>query len=230
MRVLSISVFAVFIGTVFLGAVVGCGGGQPTQVADPEPYDDGMQSDPVGDPVDNPEEMPDDTGPAPVPSGPVEVTVSVRIGNEDGSAQIRLLDSNGDSVHEGASGTPFTVQSGTYSLEASITDARVMVDTPTKTEEVTLSPGEPQTVEVRFPVARVRLGVSRRGRMSYRGQITLFREGTEEEVASFRLSNNHIAITPGRYEANVRSGSLDTRVSGLMFMDGATQNVPIEVQ
>ena len=210
--------------------VLGCGGGGATQTP-PE----GQSSLPPDEPVDAVEdpgqEPADEPFSEPEPSGPVEVTVALRVGNDDASGEIQVLNASGEAVHEGSSGDTFTIPSGDYSVVAHITNERVMIDTPTITQEDVHVPfGEPHTVEVRFPVARIRLNVRRNGRPLRRGSVKLYRQGEETPVAQFRLSNDHVAVSPGRYEADVQTGQMETRVRGLTFMDGATQNIPVDSQ
>jgi hypothetical protein len=76
----------------------------------------------------------------------------------------------------------------------------------------------------------VRLNVTRNGRPLRHPEITLFRQGSEEPSATFRVSDEHVPISPGRYEADVKLRGHEIRVRGLTFMDGATQNIPVNIE
>jgi len=209
--------------------LIGCGGGgEPSsntaldvddedQIADQTMGDDDLE----GDDMDQP-----DTA----PSGPVTVRVTAAVGSDEVAAAIQLINAEGDTAAEGQAGQTFTVPGGNYTVRASVTDAAVLADTPTTEEEAFLEPGEPRTVGVRFAVARVRLNVRVRGRALRNPQVELFREGGDTPVATVRATNEHFAITPGRYTAKVTQSGTEYEVRGLAFMDGATQDIPVNIQ
>jgi hypothetical protein len=223
-----------FIGVV--AALCACGGGSAESGGGQEelpddPYADGTEGD-VGteDVGDEGGGLGGSGGEATPPSGPVQVTIAVRLGSEEGTAAVKLVDADGNTVAEGRSGQSFTVRPGAYTVIAQIEDERVMIDKPQHSEEVQVPASEePHTIQVSVPIARVRLVVRRNNRPLNNPQVTLFRQ-SGEEVATFRAGNDHIAITPGRYEADVVTGRDRIRVRGLTFMDGATQNIPVNIQ
>ena len=61
-------------------------------------------------------------------------------------------------------------------------------------------------------------------------EVVLYRQGSEEASATFRVSGEHVPITPGRYEADVKLRGHEIRVTNLAFMDGATQDIPVNIQ
>jgi hypothetical protein len=74
------------------------------------------------------------------------------------------------------------------------------------------------------------LNVTRNGRAIRRPEVTLFRQGSEEPSATFRVGASHVPISPGRYEADVKLSGHEIRVRGLTFMDGATQSIPVNIE
>jgi hypothetical protein len=223
MRTIEFVVLSLFV------MVVACGGGSEGT------GDDGTQqefaaTDTSGDEHVAEPEVVVSAEPDPIPSGPVEVTIAVKVGNDDAAATVSLVNEAGETAAEGPAGQAFTVQSGSYQVTATIGDASVLIDTPSQTQDAQLVPGEPQTVEVRFMRAMVHLAVTRNGRPIRHPEVTLFRQGSDEPAATFRVSNDHVPISPGRYEADVKIRGHEIRVSGLIFPDGATQNIPVNIE
>lgn len=217
--------------------VVGCGGGSPdARTADDEenvdfsPEDDAIfgNAPEAAGPLE-PEQEPGETE---VPAGPTELTVEVKLGTDEyGSGEVAIQDSSGASVAQGRPGQTFTLPAGDYTVVARATDEDDIIGAPVEgSESISLAGQEEHTVRVHIPAAQVKLNVSRNGRRMPNPHVTLFREGSEEPVASFRAGDRHITIVPGRYEANVRAGNNEIRVRGLTFMEGAMQNIPVNVQ
>ncbi len=218
--------------TTFAIFAVACGGG----ATETDTQDDlATEDQTVGEeravepPVETSAE-PDPEPPPPPPSGPVDVTVKIVVGGEEVAGAVALVNEAGETAAEGNAGETFNVQSGFYRITATISDESVLIDTPTKTEETEIPAGEAQTVSVEFPRARVRLRVTRNGRRLRRPEVTLYRQGSEEPSATFRVSDDHVSISPGRYEADVKLRGHEIRVRGLTFMDGATQNIPVNIE
>jgi len=163
--------------------------------------------------------------------GPARVTVKILVDDAQARGRVRVLSASGQVEAQGQSGETFTVRSGPHTIEGSITDESVLIDKPTQTVEVDLAGGsEPQVETVEFARARVRLHVMR-GRSEISGtQITLMREGTTDAVLTIRPRNQHIPISAGRYEADVKMGRDTVHVTGLQFAAGATQDIPINVR
>jgi len=169
--------------------------------------------------------------PAPTPSGPVTVTIRLVVGGRSVAGHVEILDENGSKVAEGDAGSALTVQSGVYSIVGKINDEHVLVDKPQRQiDMVELTPGAPRTESIEFAIARVRFVVRVRGRPTPGARITLMRPGTTDHVAEFQAGTEHIMISAGRYEADVRAGAMVTHVRGIALMDGGTQDIPIDVQ
>lgn len=218
--------------------ILGCGASDSQQTTPDDediefsPEDDAIFGDapPSGALLDDPED--EDATREPEPVGPAEVTIEVKLGLEEvRSATVVVKSASGATVAEGRGGETFTLQAGTYSVTARVTSDDLIVTAPAETtESIDVEPQEPQTVRVTIPAAHVRLTVKRNGRTIRNPLVTLFREGGDEQVAQFRAGNQEITISPGRYEADVRTGSQEIRVRGLMFMGGARQNIPVNIQ
>jgi hypothetical protein len=90
--------------------------------------------------------------------------------------------------------------------------------------------GQEQTVNIDFPLSRVRIRVTRRGRPVARWRMEIRRQGAEEgEPLTIQASNDHIPITPGRYDATLHVGRDEITVNGIIFQGGATMDVPVNV-
>jgi len=218
------------ISSLFILALAACGGSEATdgdEVVDyaPEGGNETAGEEQVTEPPTENVAEPD-----PIPTGPVDVTVTLRVGTDDVEGTVALINEAGETVAEGNGGQTFNVQSGAYQVSATIADASVLIDTPTVTQDAQLTAGETQTVEVTFPRARILLNVTRGGRALRRPEVTLYRQGSEEPAASFRVGQNHVPISPGRYEADVKLRGHEIRVRGLTFMDGATQSIPVNIE
>jgi hypothetical protein len=93
---------------------------------------------------------------------------------------------------------------------------------------VFLEAGKTTQVEATFPWAKVQLNVLVRGKSQPGVLVKLLRNG--EVVAQMKGGAKPVAITPGKYEADVMLKGTTIRVKGLFFPDGATQTVPVRVQ
>jgi len=208
--------------------LVGCGGGSENapppenghEVADPYAEGGGEQT------------PPDDQGGGSAespPAGPASVMIKAVMGGTEVAARVRVLD--GDRVvAEGQAPLSAQMTAGTYTFTAEISDAALLVDTPTvRNEDVTVAAGGPRDVTIQIPRAQVRLKVVRGGREIRNPEITLMHQGSTEAVYRFHPGAQHISISPGRYEADVKMGTQVIHVQGITFMDGATQDIPIEI-
>ncbi|MEC7518804.1 MAG: hypothetical protein VYE22_03010 [Myxococcota bacterium] len=216
------------LAALLLGA---CGGSDaPAE----EPMDDQVAT--TGDEVEaDPEPAMEEPEPPP-PTGPGQLRVNVTVGGQAAeSATVRVMDEAGEVVAEGAPGDMFSVESGSYRVAASVTDASVLADTPTRELDgmATVTPGETAEVTVEFPVSRVLIEVRRRNRPVARWQLTVAREnpGPGEEATEFQLepSREHVPVTPGRYAGTLRFGGQQIEVNGLIFQGGARMTVPVNV-
>ena len=176
------------------------------------------------------EEDPADAEGAEVPAGPTQVTVEVKLGTEEYEGEVAIQNTSGATVAQGRGGQTFTLQAGDYTVIARATNEQHIIGAPVETsEQISLAGEEETTVRVSIPAAQVRLDVRRNGRPLRNPRVTLYREGGEEQVAQFTATDRHITIVPGRYEADVRQGNNEIRVRGLTFMEGAQQNIPVNV-
>lgn len=177
-----------------------------------------------------PEEGLDETE-EPAPSGPARLVVRIEVDGRESPGEIVVLDENQSVVGRGQSGAPFSLPAGRYTLQTRIDDPAVLVDKPSRTMNVLLDPGEEASTTVEFGRSRVRLRVEKNGKAVRDARVVLKREASDEVVLDYTPGDDHVAISSGRYDATVhfRDGSL-APVSGLVFMPGATQDVPIRVR
>ncbi len=206
----------------------GCGGGQaPSSGTTADAVDDTPAvSASVEDEADaEPEEA------EPVATGPGRLRVVNRVGGEDSSGSVRVLDEGGETVAEGASGDTFTLEAGSYRVVGEITDPDVLIDTPTREADgmITVMAGQEQTVTVDHPVSRVRLRVTRGGRPVARWRMQVRRQDGQGEPIELRSGEQHIPITPGRYDATLHFGNSQIEVTGIIFQGGARMDVPVNV-
>lgn len=154
------------------------------------------------------------------------------MGGEESTGNVRVLSASGEVVAEGRSGDTFTVEAGSYRLVGEITDAAVLIDTPTRESDgmITVLAGQEQTATIDHARARVRVRVTRRGRPVAQWRMQLRRQGVEgAEPITLRASEQHTPITPGRYDATLQFGANRIEVTGIIFQGGATMDVPVNV-
>jgi len=161
-------------------------------------------------------------------AGPASITIEVTIKGEPVSSDIKLLNEANEVVSEGGSGQTFRVQPGRYSAQIRITDEKTMLDRPTKVLEFDLTPGAEVTENVSFPWTRIRLNVKVKGRLNKNAIVKLIRD--EEVVATIKsAARDYVIISPGHYQAEVKVGSTVTKLDDVMLPEGATRDVPIDV-
>jgi hypothetical protein len=209
-------------------ALIGCGGAEP--VAEPtEPTaaesTTGSEEEPI---AEAPIEEEAAAEPAPPASGPAQLTVITKVGNDVVAAHVKVLAADHSVVAEGEAGTALTVQSGSLTIEASITDAAIMIDTPTTRHEVEVAPGATLSETVQFPRARVKFAVSLNGKADARATVSLLRNGAV--VATIPASTpDFITVTPGRYTALVKSRNAEITVPEMVISEDSTRTVPLNV-
>ncbi|MGD8861873.1 MAG: hypothetical protein PVI30_17820 [Myxococcales bacterium] len=164
--------------------------------------------------------------PEPPPAGPGTITVTARVRGEAVPAAVKLIAADGSEI-TGASGEIISAQSGDYTLEVAITDPAILADTPTQSTALTLAPGDAVMQPVDFPWAMVQLAVKINGKPAKGAKVDIMRHG--EVVATFEAMADPRPISPGRYSARVRTRSAEIEVPELMFPDGATRTVPVDV-
>ena len=165
--------------------------------------------------------------PPPPASGPSSITVEATVNGEALGAKVRLVGADGGLAAEGTAGQKLLVTSGSYSLEVEVTDAAKLVDTPTEKREITLAPGGDIVESVKFPFARITLNVRVNGTLNKSAVVRILRQGAQ--VAEFKSAADPVAISPGRYQAEVKVKGALIKVPELMFPQGATRAMPVSV-
>jgi hypothetical protein len=161
-------------------------------------------------------------------AGPASITIEVTVKGEPVSSDIKLLNEANEVVSEGGSGQTFRVRSGRYSAQIQLTDKKALIDKPTKVLEFELAPGAEVTEKVSFPWTQIRLNVKVKGRLNKKAKVKLIRDG--EVVATLQsAARDYVIISPGHYQAEVKVGSLVTKLDDIMLPEGATRDVPINV-
>jgi hypothetical protein len=95
---------------------------------------------------------------------------------------------------------------------------------------VTVVAGQEVTGTIAFPVSRVRIRVTRRGRAVARWRMEVRPVADESaEPIELRSGNQHVPITPGRYRAVLHFGNEEITVDEVIFQGGATMDVPVNV-
>ncbi len=207
--------------------LVYCCGGSTSQ--QPSPEGSGLESG-DRDPSEQPEfqASDDDSMDQSAFAGPASITIEVTVKGEPVSSDIKLLNEANEVVSEGGSGQTFRVRSGRYSAQIQLTDKKTLIDKPTKVLEFELAPGAEVTEKVSFPWSRIRLNVKIKGRLSKKAKVKLIRDG--EVVATLAsAARDYVTISPGHYQAEVKVGSLVTKLDDVMLPEGATRDVPINV-
>ncbi len=170
-----------------------------------------------------------DAGTPAAPSGPAEVTVTIKVGDDTAHGTVKVLGESGQQVAQGDSGSVIDIPSGTYSFEATVNDPHKVIGQPSHTTDpIHVAPGD-SSQEIHVPVAQVRLRVNRSGREIAHARVELKKDGDTATVADFRTGAEHITIAPGRYTAVVHVGNSAINVSGLIFMEGAVQDIPVNI-
>lgn len=207
--------------------LIGCGGAEPA----PEPTQVEEQPTTGGEsmPAEEPEPIEEEAAAPVAPaSGPAQLTIVTKVGSTVVAAHVKVLAADGSVVVEGESGTAFNVQSGSYKIEASITDAAIMVDTPTTRTDVEVAPGAELSETVAFPYARVKFTVNVNGKPDSKATVTLLRNGAV--VATIpAAAPDFVAITPARYSGKVKSRNAEIEVSEIVISEDATRNIPLNV-
>jgi hypothetical protein len=161
-----------------------------------------------------------------IAQGVATVIINVKTGDAPGNGRIRVLTSTGEEVAHGGSGQSINVPPGTYVLAVQNLD---LIDKPERrARDVELAGGPPTRHTSEWPVAIVKLVTRVHGHPA-RTKVVLMHQGGGEPIADFP-SGTTVKISPGRYEADVHRGRNVTKVTGLQFIEGAEQEIPVEVQ
>lgn len=159
-------------------------------------------------------------------SGRGSIVVTARVDGQPVAARVKILE--GSSGLDGATGESISLPAGNQRISVTIADTEALLDKPTQKLSVFVEPGKPTAVDVTFKWARVRLDVLVGGRSQGSVPVKLFRNG--EVVAELKSGAKPRAITPGKYEADVMLRGRTIHVTGLVFLEGAEQTVPVRAQ
>lgn len=167
-------------------------------------------------------------GPQAAPSGPATLTVVVSVKGEEVPASVRLIDGAGAEAASGHAGDTLGVESGDYTLEVEVDDAAVLADKPKQRSPITLAPGASVRHPIELPWASIQLRVRVNGKVDGGAEVDIMRHG--EVVTTMRSDGEHVMVSPGRYDARVRTRRAEIEVPQLMFPQGATRTLPVDVQ
>lgn len=213
-----------------------CGGGQsrsnvsnaPSAGGEKNPFEkEALPEKPIGNaPLSGqavePAEQPAETGPA-------SVTFQVTVNGQPVEAKIKISDAAGNVVGEGKAKNKIAIQSGRYEATVSITDKNILADKPSQTIDVDLAAGQDARQQVSFPWAKIKIFVQTKGKVDYSAQIDMMRNGAV--VATLKSGDkNYTQISPGRYQAEVNTKKSKVSIDNLLVPDGATQDIPVDVQ
>jgi hypothetical protein len=84
------------------------------------------------------------------------------------------------------------------------------------------------TQPVSFPWAAIQLRVRVNGQVNRKAKVDIMRDG--EVLATLQSDQPHVKFSPGRYEAKVRVGGAKIDAPELLFPEGATRTVPVDIQ
>jgi hypothetical protein len=212
--------FIVFLYLICLG----CGGAQP-QAEEAAPFGEEGFAEPG---AAEPEPFEEEEAPAEPARGPASISVTPKVVGQAVSGSVKIVNEAGETVAEGSAGQNINVQSGHYTVEVRVTDEKTLADRPTRTMEVDLQPGAQARQEMSFPWCKVRVIVRVKGKKTGRATVKLLRNG--EHVATLQSgAQQYVPLSPGRYQAEVKSGGLVTTLDEVMFPEGGTRDVPIDV-
>lgn len=213
-------------GSVWIAVLLACGGGEAdttseTTTGDEQAnHDEPIDDEPYEEPIDEPE-----------PTGPGSLTVINEIDGQESTGTVQVLDEAGEVVAEGESGQTFQLPAGRYSLVGSITDASVLMDTPTREGEdmVTVEPGGQTRGVIEHHRARVRIRVMRNNRPVARWRLEMQRRGSDETI-TLNPSEEYVPLSAGRYNGTVHIGDTQIEVNDVVLQGGAQRDLPIRVQ
>ena len=160
-------------------------------------------------------------------SGPASLAVDAQVKGKSVPAKVRLLTPDGSEAASGEAGQPLQVQSGQYTLEIEITDASALIDKPTQRRELVVNAGDELREKAEFPWSMVQLNVRVNGRLDRKAKVILLRN--DKEVATVKSGAAPAPISPGRYEAVVEARGARIDVKGMLFPDGGSETMPVDV-
>lgn len=198
---------------------LGCGG--TARIARPEPPAASEGSEPEPEPP-----AANVTSSERAATGRGSIVVTATVDGQPVAARVKVLD--GSSGLEGGAGESISLPAGEQRISVTIAETSALLDKPTQNLSVFVEPGKPTAVDVTFKWARVRLDVLVGGARQGSVPVKLFRNG--EAVAELKSGAAPQAISPGKYEADVMLRGRTIHVTGLVFLEGAEQTVPVRAQ
>lgn len=204
-----------------------CGGSSPAPAAPVESTAQGDEQPVLAEEESAPEPAEEEVSREPA-AGPAKLTVIAKVAGQEAPAKITVRDEQGNVLAEGKTGEVLDVQSGVLSVEATITDASALVDKPTMVQEVSVEPGSEAKEVLNFAYAKVRVSVNIKGKVDKTATVTLSKDGATV-VKLVSGASEYVTISPGRYEASVKSQRADISVPPLVIMEGATMDIPLNV-
>jgi hypothetical protein len=207
---------------VLVSALCGCGGEKA-----PAPETQAHAAESGGSEVVLPDPEPE-AAPAAPASGPATLKVVTKVGHDAVAAHVKVFDASGALLAEGPSGQALSVRSGDLEIEAALSDSKALRGTETVHKSISLVAGADATESVTFERCMVRVAVRIRGKLDPTAVVTLSKDGVT--VAKLTSGDQaYVAITPGRYNASVKSKRAEIVSSDITLNEGATQTVPIDV-
>lgn len=203
-----------------------CGGSSPAPAAPVESATEGSEQ-PVLPEEESAPEPEEEVSQEPA-VGPAKLTVIAKVAGNEAPAKITVRDQRGNVLAEGKTGEVLDVHSGVLSIEATITDGSALVDKPTMVQEVSVEPGSEAKEVLAFAYAKVRVSVNIKGKVDKTATVTLSKDGNPV-VKLESGASEYVPISPGRYEASVKSQRADVSVPALVIMEGATMDIPLNV-
>jgi len=208
-------------------ATVGCGGGEAEEIEAPATTtgaETSAESEAYVEEEEEVEEAP------PAPTGPGRLRIEVRLGTDPFEGEVELRNADGEVVASVRNGQELELPAGTYYMHGEIRDEDQLIDKPSRDgEAIELPPEGEATAELIFRRSRVRITVTKGGRNVAQARISLRRQGETEPVIEYPADGRTLALTPGRYDATITHRDQHVEASGLIFQDGATQNIPIQL-
>ena len=160
-------------------------------------------------------------------SGPAKLTLDAQVKGKSVPAKVRLLAADGSEAAAGEAGQPLNVQSGQYTLEVEILDEASLLDKPTQKRELTVNAGDELNEKAEFPWSMVTLNVRVNGKLDRNAKVILIRD--DKEVAKVKSGAAPAPISPGRYEAVVETRGAKIEVKGMLFPEGGSETMPVDV-
>lgn len=123
-------------------------------------------------------------------------------------------------------GEVIQLEAGTHPVEVTLNANAGLLDRPTQRLQVFIAPHEQATANAYFPWSKVAFTVFVHGRRESGVPIKLLRSA--QVVAELRSGAAPQALSPGKYEVEVKLPGRTVHVDRLSLLEGATQNIPLQ--